>query len=665
MPNAVKRLYEFGPFQLDAAERLLRRGNERLDLPPRVFDTLVALAESDGRLLEKNELMDRIWPDATVEENNLSQAIYLLRKVLRDGENGSRYIETVPKRGYRFIAPVRLSEAPPSGPHAAVSGSDAPPLQREPIQRENAPPESAPPESAPPVPKAAIRPAVPDAHAAPEHHPAWRWVVPGVLTVAIAAVTAFLIARSLSSRQASAHPATHALAVLPLQNLSKDSGQDYFVDGFTEELVTDIAQIHSLRVISRTSTMAYKGTHKTLPQIARELHVDLVLEGSVIREGKRVRVTAQLINAPTDTHLWAQTYDSSVNDVLDIQSEISRAIASDVSLDLSPAERQRLATTRPVDPEAHDFYLRGRYVSALRNEQSLREAIGYYTQAAARDPAFALAYTGLSDCDTLLALFGDSGESWASEATANARKAIALDDTLAQAHTSLAAADVLNWNWSDAEKEFRRALDLNPNDAQTHHWYGNLFLGPMGRNAEAIAELQRALELNPLSLIITTDLGYAYFLSGQYDSAYAQYQKILAIDPNFLPVHYQLAAYYRERGMYDREVEEMTTNSRLAGRPAIASDIERLSSNRQELFETMAETAGNFNHPAEFSGSYATSVEAYLAAGHKDRALAALQKSYEKREAYMILLKVNPALASLRADPAFQDLERKVGLLSP
>ena len=431
----------------------------------------------------------------------------------------------------------------------------------------------------------------------------------------------------------------------------------------TDELITDLAQISELKVVSKTSIMQYKGTRKPLPQIGRELGVDAVVEGSVLRSGDRVRITAQLIRASTDRHLWAQAYEGDLKNVLSLQARIAGSISDEVRIKLSAQERGRLAVARAYDPEAYDLYLRGRYVSARRNEKAFQAAIGYYKQAAAKDPQFPLAYAGMADCETLLALFG-SGNAWTSEAVANARKALALDDTLAEVHTSLAAVHVLNWEWRQAEGEFRRALDLNPNDAQTHHWYGNLFLGPLGRHPEAIAELQRALELDPLSLVINDDLGYAYFLAGKYDSAYAQYRKVLAMDPDFMPVHFQLAAYYRQRGMYDREVEEMVKNSALAGRPLIAKEMQRLARNQHKLFEKIAETGGNLDHPEEFAGSRPTSVEAYLVVGRKEQALAALQKCYENRDPYMIYLRVNPFLAPLRDDPAFQELERKVGLLS-
>ncbi len=454
-----------------------------------------------------------------------------------------------------------------------------------------------------------------------------------------------------------------SIAVLPLQNLSSDPDQEYFADGMTDELITDLAQARELKVVSKTSVLQYKGTYKPLPQIARELGVDAVVEGSVLRDGDRVRITAQLIRASTDRHIWAQSYEGDVRNALSLQARIAESITDEVRLKLTEQERNRLTAPRSYDPEAYDLYLHGRYISARRNEQALQEAIRYYRQAVLKDPGFPLAYAGLSDAETLLALFG-SGDSWRVEAAADARKALALDDGLAEAHTSLAAVSVLNWNWGEAEREFGRALELNPNDAQTHHWYGNLYLTPKGRHKEAAAELQRALDLDPLSLAISTDLGFSYFLDGQYDAAYAQYQKVLATDSDFLPVHYQLVAYFRQRQMYHREIEEMVRNSQLAGRPLIAQDIEHLSSDRQKLFQTMAATGGNFHHPEEYAGSSPTSVEAYLMIGDKTKALAALEDAHRNHDPYMIYIAVNPALTPLQGDPDFQELEQTVGLRS-
>lgn len=488
-----------------------------------------------------------------------------------------------------------------------------------------------------------------------------RWFTLSAVTLILLAILAVAWRRSLL--EAATSGPIRSVAVLPLQNLSSDSNQEYFADGMTDELITDLAQVSELKVVSKTSVMQYKGTRKPLPQIGSELGVDAVVEGSVLRSGDRVRITAQLIRTSTDRHLWAQAYEGDLKNVLALQARVAEAITNEIRLSLSAQERSRFRSVRSYDPEAYDLYLRGRYAFARRNERAFQEAIAYFKQSAAKDPQFPLAYAGLSDCDTLLSLFGD-GYAWVSEANANARKALALDDSLAEAHTSLAAAEVLDWKWNEAEAEFRRALDLNPNNAQAHQWYGNLLLGPMGRHPEAIAELQHALELDPLSLVVNTDLGYAYFIAGDYDAAYQQYEKVLAMDSAFLPVHYDLMLYYKQRGMYDKEIEELVKDYELAGHPAQAEAVRRLSSQPQKLFETIAETGGTFQPAKDTNKPFAGSFDAYLRLGRKQEALAALQKSYESHEPYMLFLKTNPVFTPLRNEPEFQDLERKVGLLS-
>ncbi|MGC2247396.1 MAG: winged helix-turn-helix domain-containing protein, partial [Terriglobales bacterium] len=537
MANAVKHLYEFGHFQLDAGERVLRRGRERIELPPRVFDTLVALAESDGRLLSKDELMDRIWPDSAVEENNLTQAIYLLRRVLQDGENGNRYIETVPKRGYRFLAPVR-----------EVNREST--LNRE-TARETSGDSSASQRLAAGVAEAGVAEAArlgQPAFAASEatatfgtvRRPIWRRVIPATLIVALAVLAVLLALRLVKSRQIAGRPGPHALAVLPLQNLSKDAGQDYFVDGFTEELVTDIAQIRSLRVISRTSTMVYKGTHKPLPEIARELHVDLILEGSVVRDGNRVRVTAQLINAPTDTHLWAQTYESTINDILDIQSQISRAIADDVRLDLSPDEKARLAAVPTVDPEAHDLYLRASYQFAQQAPDSLRQSLSLYQAAVAKDPTFAMAYLGIAQAEASLAQVTAAAPDKAFQEEKGAlAKALAINPHLGDAHGLLASlAYYRDWDWPRAEQEFKTALAEGAR-APTEQRYGTSLI-TRGRFEEGTAHIQTALELDPLGKSPRVNQFYGLYFQRKYSEARRRLGETLAPSPDWFAGHFLL-----------------------------------------------------------------------------------------------------------------------------
>ena len=660
MSNAVKHLYEFGPFQLEAGERVLRRGPERIDLPPRVFDTLVALAESDGRLLAKDELMDRIWPDSAVEENNLTQAIYLLRRVLQDGENGNRYIETVPKRGYRFVAPVRETALDASGAHRVAvddvasgavaahglatdsvasdgSGTTASSAPKEVLARESTGATSAP------------------LRATRQH------AISAVLIVALAVVGTLLGLRLLKSRQVT-YAGPHALAVLPLQNLSKDAGQDYFVDGFTEELVTDIAQIRSLRVISRTSTMGYKGTHKPLPEIARELHVDLILEGSVIRDGNRVRVTAQLINAPTDTHLWAQTYESTINDILDIQSQISRAIADDVRLDLSPDEKARLAAVPTVDPEAHDLYLKASFQFAQQTPDSLRQSLALYQTAVTKDPTFAMAYLGFAQAEASLTQVtaAPPDEAIQNERTALA-KALAIDPHLGDAHGLLASlAYYRDWDWPRAEQEFKAALAEGAR-GPTEQRYGSSLI-TRGRFEEGTAHIQAALELDPLGKSPRVNQFYGLYFQRKYPEARQKLEETLASSSDWFAGHALLALLAAtEHNCLDAEKHAQWISQKYPS--ALGDFLLSLASScrgdqtkaREYLAHAAAYKGPAFVSPYQLALGYS-----YL--GDKEVALSFLLKSADIREPQVPYIRVDPLFDPIRNDPRYIGLEKKIGL---
>jgi TolB-like protein/DNA-binding winged helix-turn-helix (wHTH) protein len=659
MDKEIKRLYEFGPFVLDPGERLLRHGAARMELPPRAFDTLLALVENNGRLLEKEVLMRTVWRDTVVEENNLSQVVYLLRKALRDGEDGSRYIETVPKRGYRFVAGVRAIES--------RDGNGA--------GRNGVPSSSAPsPSSSNHVGPALVSAAEDDLHPTagenangretrtPRLATGRRWIqglAGGLAMIAVAALVEGASWRQKLIGEAGRGP-VRSVAVLPLQNLSNDPSQEYFVDGMTDELITDLAQIRELKVVSKTSIMQYKGTRTPLPQIGRDLGVDAVVEGSVLRSGDRVRITAQLIRTATDRHIWAEAYDGDLKDVLSLQARVAEAITDQVKLNLTAEESGRLRMARSVDPEAFDLYLRGRYAWNQRNIEGFKKAIDYFNQALGKDPNFALAYSGLADCHTLLVLYGEDPAK-INEAKAAAERALQLDPTLAEAHTSLAAVSILHdWDWQGAEKEFHRAIELDPNFAQAHHWYGNLLLGPEGRHEEAIAELRRAQELDPLSVIINADAGFAYYLAGRYDLAFETYQKVVVANPNFVPVHFYLAQYYRQTGQHDLWLKEIVEDSRLAGFPRQAEYLQQLYA--QGGFRTvMEETAkpGGSRQLADYESPRVTScmrAQANAALGRSAPALTALDTCGREAEIALIYLKVDPLWASLRSEPRFNEM---------
>jgi TolB-like protein/DNA-binding winged helix-turn-helix (wHTH) protein/Tfp pilus assembly protein PilF len=621
-----------------------------MELPPRAFDTLLVLLENSGRLLEKDALMQTVWRDAVVEENNLSQVIYLLRKALRDGEDGARYIETVPKRGYRFVAEVRELDHNEDAP--AVDG----------VKSEN---RDGGTNLNPPVSSLALASTASGtggrALEIPHHQLGARrgWIQGLVGGLAIVTVVALLQGAGWKQRlfgDADMGP-VRSIAVLPLQNLSNDPNQEYFVDGMTDELITDLAQIRELKVVSKTSIMQYKGTRTPLPQIGRELGVDAVVEGSVLRSGDRVRITAQLIRTSTDRHIWAEAYDGDLKDVLSLQARVAEQITDQVKLNLTAEESGLLRRGQSVDPEAFDLYLRGRYAWNQRNVEGFQMAIDYFNQAIKKDPNFALAYSGLADCHTLLALYGEDSANIA-QAKSAAERALQLDGTLAEAHTSLAAVRILHdWDWQGAEQEFHRALELNPNFAQAHHWYGNLLLGPEGRHEDAIAELQRAQELDPLSVIISADTGFAYYLAGRYDLALEKYQKVLAANPNFVPVYFYLSQFYRQTGQYDLWLKESAENLRLAGFPRSAEDMQRLYT--QGGFRAVMEETAN---PQAQNGLAKAEVSQVTACTSAQAALNALDTCSRGSGAALIYLKVDPVWANLRSEARFKEILHQLHL---
>ncbi|MFZ0952002.1 MAG: winged helix-turn-helix domain-containing protein [Candidatus Sulfotelmatobacter sp.] len=675
MDKAVQHLYEFGPFVLDPGERLLRHGTTRMELPPRAFDTLLVLVENSGRLLEKDALMRNIWRDTVVEENNLSQVVYLVRKALGDGEDGARYIETVPKRGYRFVGEVRKFNVDPgngnghtgsndrdlrssssSGNQPGTSSSDYSEFSRPPVATVTRAGSEA--ESHPVSSEDAKELGAPASHSAARH----GWMTGLLGGLSIVALVVLVEGTGWKQRlfEGQRLVSIRSVAVLPMQNLSNDPGQEYFVDGMTDELITDLAQLHDLKVVSKTSVMPYKGTRKPLPQIGRELGVDAVVEGSVLRSGDRVRITAQLIRTATDRHIWAEAYDGDLKDVLSLQARVAEEITNQVKLNLSSEETGRLRRPRAVNPEAYDLYLHGRYAWNQRNVQAFRQAIEYFNQALEKDSEFALAYSGLADCHTLLTLYGD-GVGNMVEAEAAAEKALQIDSSLAEAHTSLAAVKVLHdWDWRGAEQEFRRAIALNPNFARAHHWYGNLLLGPEGRHEEAIAELERARELDPLSLIINADAGFGYYLAGRYEPALQAYRSVLAVNPNFVPVRFYLAKYYRQTGQYDLWLKESVEDDRLSGSPGRGQSLQRLYAQGgfRAAMQDMAKPpeVGSLARPKPFRIDSCSSAEANAALGKNAAALNALEDCYRWSEPALIYLKVDPVWTNLRPEPRFQAL---------
>ncbi len=483
--------------------------------------------------------------------------------------------------------------------------------------------------------------------------------------VAVAVFAAVLFAANVGGlRETVFHralaPGIHSLAVLPLENLSGDPQQQYFADGMTEELTTELSQVSSLRVVSRTSAMRYKGTQKSVPEIARELNVDAVVEGSVEREGDRVRITAQLVQGPTDAHLWAKGYERDFRDSLRLQDEVARAIVDEVQLKLTPQEQAHFARNDVIDPEAHEDYLRGLFYLNLRNGPAELKAIQLFQAAIKKDPAYAVAYAYLAD--SYRALMYNSNSAPADvlpQSEAAAKRALEIDDQLAEAHASLAAdrADY-EWDWAGGEREFQTALGLNPNSAFTHSSHAH-FLRQEGKIEESIREGRRGVELDPVSAPGTFLLAQALYEARRYDEAVSQLRKTLDIEPRFWPAHLYLGKTLSEQGQFPEAVEELrkagdftaepyATIGNVYGRMGRAADARKVIADLQE------QSKKGYVAPTNFA-------KVYIGLGDKDQAFAWLEKGYQQHDFWMAFLKGDPIFDSLRSDPRFQDLVRRIG----
>jgi len=630
----------FGVFELDILAGELRKHGLRIRLQEQPFRVLVMLLERPGEVVTREDLQKRLWPaDTFVDfDHGLNKAINKIREALSDSAASPRFVETVSRRGYRFLADVKeVGATPVRAPEAATQPESA----EEGLDRANLPGK---------VPKARNL----------WRSPAWR----------ISLFVLLLLAASLaiwkfhwSNRPTSA---IRSLAVLPFESLSNDASQDYFADGMTDELISDLGQISALRVISRTSVMSYKHARKPLPEIARELNVDAVVEGTVLRSGNQVRITAQLIEASADKHLWSQSYEGELRNTLALQNDVAKTIADQIRINLNPQEQAALKKVRVVDPEAFEAYLKGRYFWNKRTAESLKLALGYFNQAVAKDPTYAQAYSGLADT---YALLGDWQYSVMTprealpKAKAAAIKALDLDSGLGEAHTSLGfCLDGYDWDFDTAGHEFQRAIELNPGYATAHHWYA-WHLSLLGQYDQAIDEMRKAENLDPLSLIINTDLAELLLLAHSYDESILQSRKAIEMEPNFGLAHYQLGQAYLEKHMDGPAITELEKSVQLSGgSPTCIANLARAysaSGRKSEAEKLLTDLQKRSNPGASLASEIAV---IYAALGNTDQAMHWLEKGYEERFNPGVLLR--PGLDPLRSDPRFQDLERRVGLPS-
>jgi len=562
---------QFGVFEVNLRAGELRKRGIKIKLQEQPLQILQILLDNPGTVVTREELQQKIWPaDTFVDfDHGLNNAIRRLREALGDSAETPRYIETLARRGYRFIG-------------------------------------------------------------------------------------------NLGADRASTPPPIRSLAVLPLENLSHDPQQEYFAEGLTEALITTLAKIGELRVVSRTSILQYKGVRKPLREIARELEVDMIVEGTVLRAGRRVRITAQLIDAPKETHIWAESYERDLRDVLTLQSEVAQAIAREIRIKLTPQERAHFGLPRPVEPEAYEAYLKGRYHWNRRSGEALPKAVESFRQAIAKDPTHAASYSGLADCLSVLGYWGlVPPNEGCGKAKGLAQKALEMDYSLPEAHTSLAfAAMFYDYDFVTAEREFERSIELNPRYGTSHQWFG-LSLGLMGRYEESFTEVKRAVRLDPHSITFMILGTVLFFVARRYDQAVEQLRKALEADDGLAQAHSMLGLTYAFSSMKEPAISHARKAVELSGEVpfflGFLGDVYAVTGHREEaqkILERMLELAKQ-----RYVTPYAVGVSC-AALGKKDEAVRWLETAYRGHDPLLVCLKTDPRLDGLRSEPRFQDLLR-------
>ncbi len=625
MPASIPstRVLRFNDFELDLRAGELRKHGSKLRLQGQPLQVLAALLNHAGEVVTREDLRSEIWPaDTFVDfDHSLHNAVARIREALSDSAEMPRYIETLPRRGYRFIAPVE--RIPAQAPHHSVQSGA--PLDLKPRKSR-------------------------------------AFLAAAVITLLVLG-SAFLVTR-LATHPTNAAARTHAIAVLPLNNLSDDPSEDFFADGMTDQLITDLAKVGAVRVVSRTSVQRYKGTKKSLPEIARELNVDDIVEGSVIRSHQRVRVTAQLIQASTDQHLWAETYDRELGDVLMLQGEVADAIAQQVRAQLTPKQQAQLRLAQPVNPAAYDDYLRGRlyFTNEFAKPDSLRKAQGYFGESIQKDPSFALAYAGLADTYVFLAFSGALQKDQAYRSSKEAlAKALQLDDNIGEAHDTFGVLSWrFDWDWDAAEREFNRAIALAPSYSCAHEDRA-IFLAFRGRRAEALDEIK---QIDQLDYGFSSAIGESltYYQLRDYPRLIEASKRGLILDSQDSFQHYLLGVGYEGVGDLPQAISEYKKAIEISSDFDLAAvalaHADSASGKKAEARKILRDLQRK-----ETSASPYTMATVYALLGENDKALEFLEKACSGKSLDLTLfLQTDFALDTLRSDPQFQSLVRRIGL---
>lgn len=647
MNRQSDKLYEFGDFRLNASERLLQKQGVDIPLPSKVFDILLVLVENHGHVVDKEQLMTQVWPDTFVEENNLKVYISGLRKALGENPEGKKYIETLPKRGYRFaagitrlvdkdaelivekhtVANIRIEESEEIITDEAINKTD-----------------------------------VAIAAGLTRHRPVWQRAVTAiaVLLIVAAIVTTWLIIRSKSAARGAT---IRSIAVLPLKPLSAEARDEYLGPSLADALITRLSGLRQITVRPSSATFVYEQTEQDPTLIGKQLQVDALLMGGVQKSGERLRLTLQLVRVADGTTLWANTFDESLRDIFIVQDSISEQVTRALALVMTGEEKEQVAKHQTVNAEAYQLLLKGRYFYNRRTEEGLRTAIEYFEQAIDKDPTYATAYAGIAESYLILSTPEGVESMPLSEgfpkAEAATVKALELDDTVPEAHLAMALVILLHPSRFGAEREFKRALELSPNYALARNYYGN-YLSLVGRMDEAMEQYRYAMEADPSSLVINSNWGIVLYRAGLYDQAIEQLKKTLQIDPTYYRAHWALGQVYEQKMMYDAAIDEfqqalpLTANQAqtLAALSHAYAAAKQIEPARQALAQLQALSAKHYVSPYQFAVAYA-------GLGDKDQAFAALEQGLQARQIRFVVIKTDPRFATLRNDPRYADLLKR------
>lgn len=657
MSKRAQHLYEFGPYRLDTAEQLLLRDGKPVPLTPKAFETLLALVERNGHLVEKEELMKVVWADAFVEESNLTNNVAAIRKLLGRGKSGRNYIETVPKRGYRFTAPVK--ELPPET--LIVEKRTLTRVVTEEMVRDDAP--------KPLIGEALVIERAP-VHTKPRSM--WRWLLVALLSLSliIGGVVIYRSLRTDRSLTAAARPQIESIAVLPFKNESGNPDVEYLSDGVTESLINRLSQLPNLSVKAHSTVFRFKGKEIETQTVASELSVQAIVAGRVVQRGDDLTLYLALVDGRNGNHIWGEQYNRKLKDLVSLQSEIARDVSQELRAKLSKADEQKVARNYTADSEAYQLYLKGRYHWYKSTPEDSSKAREYFQQAIDVDPSFALAYSGLADIYGRTSARGQMSpdEGWPRHEAA-VMKALALDPNIAEVHNSLAGLKLYYYrDLSGAESEFKRSLELDPNYVEARAHYGG-YLTLVGRFDEAVAQSKRAQELDPLSSGISRRLGLTLFHARRYDEAIQQFLRALELNPSYALAHEDLGDAYEQKKMYGEAVAAWHKAMTLSGDDKLAATLERaykqsgykgaVRAASQKRLEQLGEKTrrGEFVPAMDF-------VRLHVRLGDNKQAFAWLEKAYEERTRLIFAIKVDPLFDDFRSDPRFQDLLRRVGLAS-